>query len=72
MVDIVAVLREAKKALEFSCSSLESIDGYDEEDRAADGGSKVCKATVRINQRAIAKIEAALASLPTPNDETLP
>lgn len=65
MVDVRDILAEAKKALEFSCSSLESIDGYDDEDRAADGSSKVCKATVRINQRAIAKIDAFLSTPPS-------
>lgn len=60
MDDVLSILAEARKALEFSSSSLESIDGYDEEDRAADGG-KVCKTTIRINQRAIAKIDAYLA-----------
>jgi hypothetical protein len=61
MDDIKSILAEARKALEFSSSSLDSIDGYDEEDREADGG-RVCKATIRINQRAISKIDAYLAA----------
>ncbi len=59
--DILTILAEAKKALEYSSSSLESIESYDDEDRDTDGGSIACKACVKINQRAIAKIDAYLA-----------
>lgn len=68
MDDIRTILAEARKALEYSSSSLESIESYDEEDRDADGGSKACMACVRINQRAIAKIDTYLAS-PHPQHE---
>lgn len=56
------ILTQAKKALEYSSSSLESIESYDDEDRDTDGGSKACKACVKINARAIAKIDAYLAA----------
>ncbi len=64
MVDVRDVLAEAKKALEYSSSSLESTESYDEEDRDADGGSKACRACIKINKRAIAKIDAFLANNP--------
>lgn len=64
MVDVRDVLAEAKKALEYSSSSLESIESYDDEDRDTDGKSKACKACVKINRRAIAKIDAVLTTLP--------
>lgn len=62
MVDLMSVLAEAKKALEYSSSSLDSIESYDDEDRDTDGGSKACKACVKINKCAIAKIDAYVAA----------
>lgn len=64
MVDIRAVLTEARKALEYSSSSLLSIESDDDEDRDTDGGSLACKACVKINTRAIAAIDSALSSAP--------
>lgn len=69
MVDILEVLAEAKKALQYSSSSLDSIESYDDEDRDTDGGSKACKACVKINRRAIAKIDAFLANAPANTGE---
>jgi len=61
MADVLAILAEAKKALEYSSSSLDSITTDDEEDMAPDGGSSACQACIKINKRAIAKIDAYLA-----------
>lgn len=58
------ILAEAKKALEYSSSSLDSIVSHDDEDRAPDGGSLACQACIKINKRAIAKIDAFLATNP--------
>jgi hypothetical protein len=53
-------LKQAKQALEYSSSSLDSITTYDEEDMAPDGGSSACQANIKINKRAIAGIDACL------------
>jgi hypothetical protein len=69
MVDVREILAEARKALQYSSSSLESVESYDDEDRDADGGSKACKACVKINKRAIAKIDAFLANAPATGEK---
>lgn len=60
---VTEALREARQALEYSINALDGVIAHDEEDMGKDGGSAACQATIRINRRALAKIDAARAAL---------
>lgn len=67
MTDAIQKAREAlvaaKTALEYSINSLDGVVGLYEEDEAPDGGSIACQSCIKIDRKAIAKIDAALAAL---------
>ena len=62
MTDARKALESAREALQYSIRILDGIVSLDDEDAAPDGGSIACQACIKIDQKALATIDAALAS----------
>ncbi|TPJ70500.1 MULTISPECIES: hypothetical protein [unclassified Mesorhizobium] len=63
--NVIEVLGAAKRALEYSINSLDGVIALDDEDWGENGGSAACQATIKINRRALSKINALLDPRPS-------